>query len=221
MTKLVKYKERLRPAGGYVICAGCREFPNLSRQELRPWRKAVRSFILRKVKQGDADVIAMIREAECYWLTFECKPFNHWAALSPVQKSEMLIAHILRQGREKPPSKGNPWVRRRYTALDILVNSIAADLWVTYGPSKLKSPYYRAVSIGRSVWFLLRAEFREYTREHNDGTTSVQRICITKKVRMRSRYACQRVEAALVKQGLRLFVEKYGYQIALKVQGLE
>jgi hypothetical protein len=211
---MLTQRPRLRPAGGYQIGDGCREFPNLQRRELTPWRKAVRSVILRKVKQGDAEVIAMIREAECEWLTYECQPFHHWSNCTPLGKSQTLIAWILKQGREKKSGYG--WSRRRHTALDILINGIAADLWVTYGPSKLKSPYYRAVSVGRSVWFLLRAVFKEYTREDRYGLITIERRCITKKVRLRSRYACQRLEAAIRKHA-EWFIDKYGYTIASRL----
>lgn len=188
-------RKRLKPAGGYPIVDGCAEFPNVERRDLRSWRNAVRRFIVRKVKQGDAEVIAMIREAECEWLTFECQPFHHWTNCTPLGKAQTLIAWILRQGREKKSGYG--WNRRRHTTLDILVNGIAADLWVTHGPSKLKSPYYRAVQIGRAVRFLLLAEFREYEQDHTNGLVTLSRIKITQKIRMRSRNACQRLETVI------------------------
>lgn len=207
-------RPKLRPAGGYVIGDGCREFPNLQRRDLKPWRKAVQSLILHKVKQGDPEVIAMIREAECEWLTYQCKPFHHWTNCTPLQKSQTLIAWILEQGREKKSGYG--WSRRRHTALDILINGIAADLWVTYGSSKLKSPYYRAVSVGRSVRFLLRAVFKEYTREDRYGFTTIERLCITRKVRLRSRYACQRLETN-IRRHAEWFIRKSGSEIASTV----
>lgn len=214
-------KQPLRPAGGYVIADGCKATPNLKYRERKPWLKAVRSFLKRKVKAGDAEVIRMLTDAESEWLTFEAKPFHHWPTLTPTQKVQMLLAHILRQGREPKPTQsfvwGHGWERRRITTLDILAVGIAADLQVTYGNVPLRSPYYRAVQIGRAVRHLLNPEVRTYEREDmRTGEIVKTRVRLTKPVRVRSRAFCQRLERNL-KSHAAWFIERCGAGLAVKV----
>ncbi|MBX3301582.1 MAG: hypothetical protein KF693_05140 [Nitrospira sp.] len=195
-------RKRLKPAGGFQICDGGPGFKLVKRRTMQKWRKAVKEVMLNKrgrVRKHDPAIEQMLLDCATEWATYACPAYQSWPSLTPLQKQQALFAWILRQ--------------KRRTALDILVAGIAGDLYTTYGPQPLKTPYARAVNVGRSVWFLLRAEFKDYTHDDGHGSITVQRVCITKKVRLRSRNAAQRIERAIRKHAA-WFIERYGYAIA-------
>ncbi|MDK2742109.1 MAG: hypothetical protein NDI90_04285 [Nitrospira sp. BO4] len=136
----------------------------------------------------------MIMDCAAEWETYACPEYQAWPSLTPLEKQQALFAWILRQKGRK--------------ALDILVAGIAGHLHFVFTPQKRRDSYARAVTVGRSIWFLLRQEYRTYERDSGHGSITLQHVCITKKVRLRSRNAAQRIEAAIRKQA-GWFMEEY------------
>ncbi|MDK2744307.1 MAG: hypothetical protein NDI90_15475 [Nitrospira sp. BO4] len=203
-------KLRLRRAGGFPICDGSKQYPALRRRWIKPWRKTVSKFIAERVKAGDESVMKMIQDLTCEIQTYEQRNFNEWANLTPLSKQQALFRWILDQAKWKK--------HYRFTAADILAAGIAGDVWTTYGPEpQLRTPYARAANIGHSVRFLLATEWRDYERDNGHGMVTLLRINLTKKVRMRSRNACQRIEAA-IKKHAGWFIQKYGNEISQRIQ---
>lgn len=188
-------KKTLKPAGGFQICDGGPGFKHAKRRTIQKWRKTVRTVLLNKtVRKRDRAIEKMILECETEWATYACAEYQSWSSLTPLLKQQALFGWILRQKRRK--------------AIDILASGIAGDLYTTYGPQALKSPYARAVNVARFIYFLFRFEYRDYIHDNGHGTTTTEHVCITKNVRLRSRNACQRIEAAIRKQA-GWFMEEY------------
>ncbi|MDK2745534.1 MAG: hypothetical protein NDI90_21740 [Nitrospira sp. BO4] len=196
------FKPRLQRAGGFQICDGGPGFKLVKRRTMQKWRKAVKQVLL-SARKNDPAIEKMILDCATEWGTYSCPDYQSWSSLTPLEKQQALFAWILRQ--------------KQRSTVEILVAGIAGDLYTTYGPQALKTPYARAVNIGRSVWFRLRQEYRTYEHDSGHGSTRIKHICITRKVRIRSRNACQRIEVNLVKHGMKEFVKRYGDAIASRL----
>lgn len=200
---------KLRSAGGFSVCDGGPGFYLVKRNTIGPWRKAVKQLLLNKqVRKNDSSIEKMILDAATEWSTYERPTYNQWTQLTPEGKQQALFAWILYQ-------RTKTW-KRQHKAIDILAAGIAGDLYTTYCPQQRNDSYARAANIGRSVWILLRREWRTYEQDSSYGTTRLQHVWINRNVRLRSRYAAQRVEAA-VKKYADVFIEKYGATVASKV----
>ena len=214
-----KRTRTLREAGGYRVADGCIAYPNTTWKQREPWIKAVRRFIRRKMRAKDDAVIQMLLDAECEWMTFDQRiPFHHWPSQTPTLKAQSLIGYIMKQRTvpKGPFSLSTRWQRRRFDVVDILAVGIGTILLVEYGgiPTPPKVAYFRSVQVGRALRRLLNPEFRTYSRDslRYPGMIQTQRVCLTNKVRFRSRYACQRLEEIIRKQA-GWFIERYGVEI--------
>lgn len=191
-------------AGGYDIAHGSPAYPNLKATQRKPWITAVRRHLRKLIKAKDPMVISMLQDAHTEWSTFEPVPFHHFATLRPIGKAQALVAHLLQQGR---------------TPFDILSVGIAAILISECGDIKRPPllPYFRAVQVGLAVRHLLKPVFKHYDREDQQtGLIVTTKKNVSARLRMRSRYACQRLEAIIRKQAGE-FLAKYGHQISLRI----
>lgn len=148
----------------------------------------------------------MLQDIEAEIQTFEPTPFHRFGTLTPLEKSQMVFAHVLRQGR--------------YGVLDMVAVGVSVVLICEHGDIKRppKLPYFRAVQVGRAIRHLLKAEFKVYERE--DGRTGeiIQtRVKLTTNIRMRSRNACQRVEA-FIRKHADWFIQQYGPRLVAEVE---
>jgi len=201
METITYRKPPLRYAGGFRVTDGGYDFHLVRRRTIQKWRKAVKQVLL-SAKKKDPAIEKMILDCATEWATYACPGYQSWPSLTPLEKQQALFAWILRQ--------------KKRSALDILVAGIAGDLYSTYCPQSRNDSYARAVNIGRSVWILLRPVYRTYHHDSGHGTTRIEHICITKKIRMRSRNAAQRIERA-IKKHAGGFIEEYGYAIASRL----
>ncbi len=200
---------RLQHAGGFRICDGGPDFWLFKRKEILPYRKAVKA-ILEAAKRNDPRIQKMIEDAATEWSTYACPDFQAWPSLSPLLKQQALFSWILRQRTRK--------LRKQRTAEEVLIAGVAGLLHWQLNVQPRHDAYSRAVSCGRSVWFLLRREYRDYEHDDGHGTITVNKVCLNKRVRMRSRYACQRIETAIMKQA-GWFMEEYGSRLVEEVLG--
>lgn len=217
-----KPKGTLRRAGGYRVCDGCRQFPNMRHGQRLPWIKASKKFIRAKLKAGDRATKLMLQEAEVDWMTFEAVPFHRYGQLTPLGKAQTIVAHILKRG--KTPKRADECTnrRRRFDALDILATALGADLMCQHSPltpmqspaDSWRRPFYRAVQIGRAVRYLTHIERKLYELENGQG--EVRPKIVERKIVLRSRNACQRLQQVTEKH-YGWFMAKYGAEIASKV----
>jgi hypothetical protein len=209
-------KDSVHRAGGYRIAEGCRRYPNFRPGQRRPWLTVVKLFIKKKLKAGDLDTRMMLMEAECDFLTFEAMPLHHHRG-TPLSKAQSLIANILKQGRQPVDPSQKAWRRSRYTTVDILSAAMAADLMVAHSDkTPLRTPHYRAVQIGKAIGGLLRQEIKVYEQESMRFPGRVLKTVVRHKPRLRSRYACQRLQQ-ITEKHYGPFLEQYGPEIAAKV----
>lgn len=201
---------RLRSAGGFSVCDGGPGFYLVKRNTIGPWRKAVKQLLLNKqVRKNDPRIERMLTDAATEWSTYERPAYNQWTQLTPEGKQQALFAWILYQ-------RTKTW-KRQHKPIDILAAGIAGDLYSTYCPQQRNDSYARAANIGRSVWILLRREWRTYEHNSNYGSTRLQHVWINENVRLRSRYAAQRIEAAIRKHA-GWFMEEYHGRLAMELQ---
>lgn len=178
-------KSTLRPAGGFQITEGGPSFSLVKRRIMQKWRTVVKKVILNKraKKRRDLRVEHMLFACALEWNTYACPDYQAWPSLTPLEKQQALFAWILRQ-------KGK-------SAVDIIASGIAGDLYNTLKPQPRHDAYAHAVSVARPIWFLLRREWRTYEHDNGHGVVTTKKVWINKKVRLRSRNACQRIEAAI------------------------
>lgn len=211
-----RIKGTVNRAGAYRIAEGCRRYPNFRPGHRRPWVNAVKRFIKKKLKAGDHDTQLMLMDAASEFLTFEARPMHHHRG-TPLSKAQSLIANILKQGRAPVDPSQKGWRRSRYTTLDILSAAIAADLMVYHSDrTPLRTRHYRAVQIGKAIRGLLRTEVKVYEQESMRCPGHVLKTLIRHRPRLRSRYACQRLQQ-LTEKHYGPFMERYGAGIASKV----
>lgn len=211
-----RMKGDVHRAGGYRIAEGCRRYPNFRPGQRRPWYNSVRRFIKKKLKANDHETTVMLMDAASEFLTFEAKPLHHHRG-TPLSKAQSLIANILKQGREPVDPSQKGWRRSRYTTLDILSAAMAADLMVYHSDqTPLRTRHYRAVQIGKAIRGLLRTEVKVYEQESMKLPGRVLKTVIRHRPRLRSRYACQRLQQVTEKH-YGPFMERYGAEIASKV----
>lgn len=211
-----RMKGAVHRAGGYRIAEGCRRYPNIRPGQRRPWFNAVRRFITKKVKTGDHDTSVMLVDAESEFMTFEAKPMHHHRG-TPLSKAHSIVANILKQGREPVDPSQKAWRRSRYTTMDILSAAMAADLMVYHwDKAPLRTEHYRAVQIGKAIRGLLRTEVKVYEQESMRFSGRKVKTVIRHNPRLRSRYACQRLQQVMEKH-YGSFMERYGAEIASNV----
>lgn len=211
-----RMKGSVHRAGGYRIAEGNRRYPNFRPGQRRPWFNAVKRFIKKKLKASDHETTVMVMDAETDFMTFEAKPMHHHIGTS-ISKAHSIIANILKQGREPITSSQKAWRRSRYTTLDLLSAAMAADLMVYHwDKTTLRTPHYRAVQIGKAIRSLLRTEVKVYEQESMRFPGRVLKTVVKHRPRLRSRYACQRLQQVTEKH-YRPFMDKYGAKIASKV----
>lgn len=209
-------KGAVHRAGGYRIAEGCRRYPNFRPGQRRPWITAVNRFIKKKLKAGDHDTRMMLMEAKCDFMTFEAKPMYHHRG-TPLAKAQSLIANILKQGREPVDPSHKAWRRSRYGTVDILSAAMAAALMAYHSDrTPLRTPHYRAVQIGKAIQGLLRQEIKIYEQESMRYPGRILKTVLRHKPRLRSRYACQRLQQ-ITEKHYGPFMDKYGAEIASKV----
>jgi hypothetical protein len=203
-------KRPCRDAGGFRVTDGGYDFHLFKREEIQCYRHAVKS-VLKSAKKNDPRIQKMLEDAATEWATYACPDFQMWSSLAPTAKAQALIAWILCQTTKK--------LKKKRTAEEVLIGGIAGLLHWKLNVQKRHDDYSRAVSCARSVWFLMRREYREY--QHDDGheTVTVNKVCLNRKVRLRSRHACQRIEAAITKQA-GWFLETYEPQLYVAVAPL-
>ena len=205
----------LKHAGGFKICHGTAAWPRLTRHQFKPIFKVARKVLL---ASKDPVILAQLEAASWEWAAFDSSvPFHHWPNLTPIQKSQALIAWILEQGQQPRTSKCASWRQKRFKPTDVLAAAIAGDLYTTYGQHTLRTPYARAVNIGRSVWFLLHPVYREFEQDNGHGLIRVKKVKLNRMVQIYSRTACQRIEQATTLEYGKEFLSKYGSQIAHQV----
>lgn len=211
-----RMKGTVHRAGGYRIAEGCRRYPNFRPGQRRPWFHAVKRLMKKKLKTGDQDTQLMLMDAASEFLTFEATPMHHHRG-TPLSKAQSLIANILKQGQAPVDPSQKAWRRSRYTTLDILSAAMAADLMVYHlDKTPLRTPYYRAVQIGKALRGLLRTEVKVYEQESMRFPGRVVKTVVKHRPRLRSRYACQRLQQ-LTEKHYGPFMERYGAGIASKV----
>jgi hypothetical protein len=189
-------------AGGWNVVDGGYDFHLVKRSVIRPWREAVKAVIEHNQSATIADprIQFMLNSASSEWSTYAAPAYNQWPSLTPLFKAQSLIAWILKQ---ETPSR-----KHKRTVLDIIASGIAGNLYDTLKPQPRHDSYARAVSVARPVWFLLRPEYRTYEHDNGHGFVTQKKVWINKKVRLRSRYACQRIEASIRKH-VEWFIEQY------------
>ncbi len=211
MFKTNRPKKSIR-AGAWNVVDGGYDFRLFKRRQIQRYRNSVQ-HVLNSARTHDPRIAEMLTEAACEWNAYDASvPFHHWPSLTPLEKSQALIAWILKQKK-----------RTKYkTAEDVLVAGIAGSIHWKVNVQKRHDNYSRAVSCARSVWIILAPIWKTYDRHSGQqhGITQVQRLCITKKVRMRSRYCCQRVEADIMAHA-GWFLDEYEAEIMNRITSME
>ena len=159
-----------------------------------------------RVRRKDLRIEHMLFAAELGWNTYVVPDYQAWASLTPLEKQKALFAWILRQ-------KGG----RRRTAIDILASGIAGHLYNTLKPQPRHDSYAHSVSVARPIWFLLRREWRTYEHDNGHGVITKEQVWINKKIRLRSRYCCQRIEAEIQKHA-GWFIREYYTQLIVELR---
>ncbi len=209
---MLAVKKRLRPAGGFQISQGHpTQFPLIRRARARYLRRLIKQFILSKVKAKDKATIQMLSDFQAEILTYPRYDYASWTDLTPLEKQQALFSWIIDQASRMRGHK--------YSHLDVLVAGLAGLMHNSLRPEhQLHTPYARAVDCGRSIWFLLKPEFKDYEHEDGHGNTRVERVEINRRVRLRSRNAAQRMEACVMRYAGE-FLEKYSQDFAPVVNG--
>lgn len=197
-------KKPLRHAGGWRITDGGYDFRLVKRRTIQKWRTTIKQFLLNQsTTRADPRIQHMLDSAASEWATFEAPEYQAWASLTPLLKSQALFAWILRQqGRN---------------AVDIIASGVAGDLYDTLKPQSRHDSYARAVSVARPIWFLLRRDWRIYEHDNGHGVITKKKVWINKNVRLRSRNACQRIEAA-IRLHCDWFIKEYQAEIVKELQ---
>lgn len=199
-------QKKLRRAGGWNVVDGGYDFRLVRRRTIQKWRTAVKKVLLNNSRRkNDPAIEKMVLDCATEWATYACPDYQAWPSLTPLEKQQALFAWILRQ--------------KKRSAIDVLVAGIAGALYHEFNPQSRHDDYARAVNIGRSVWILLRPVYRTYHHDSGHGTIRIEHLCITKKIRMRSRYAAQRIEQA-IKKHAGWFIKKYGHEVVCNVLNL-
>jgi hypothetical protein len=203
-------KPKLHHAGGFRITGGHPTlFPLIRRYRARYLRRLIKNHIKSLVKAGDAATIQMLSDFQSEILTYPRYEYASWTDLTPLEKQQALFTWIIAQAQRKQNHK--------YSHLDILAAGLAGLVHNSHRPEgQLRTPYARAVDCGRSIWFLLKPEFKEYEHEDGHGNIRVERVEINRRVRLRSRNAAQRMEAAVMKYAGE-FLEKYSQDISHEI----
>lgn len=186
-------KPPLRYAGGFRVTEGGYDFRLVRRRPMQKWRKAVKQVLV-NARKRDPAIEKMILDCAAEWSTYSCREYQSWPSLTPLEKQQALFAWILKQ--------------KKRSAVDIIASGVAGLLYFELNPQKRHDDYARAVSIARPVWFLLRKEWRTYQHESGHGSITVQRVWINERVKIRSRNAAQKIEAAIRKHA-GWFMEEY------------
>lgn len=195
---------KIQPAGGFVIADGGPGFKLVRCRALQRYRKPIKKFLISKrARKKDPRIEKMLLDLSAEIATYDCPPFHHWPNLTPIEKQQALFKWIIKQGR--------------YAVVDLIAAGLAGDFYTTYGPQTLKSPYARAVNIGRAVWYLLKREYKDFAHDNGHGQITTRKIWINKKVRMRSRYAAQRIEAC-IKKHAGFILEEYGQELWNRIE---
>jgi len=142
----------------------------------------------------------LLNTAQLEWNSYSTPDYQSWTSLTPLLKSQSLIGWILKQ--ETPKRK------EKWSVIDILAAGIAGDLHFKLKPQARHDSYAHAVSVALPVYYLLRKEFRTYEHDNGHGVITLKRVWINKKVRLRSRYAAQRIHAEIMRHAGE-FMEKY------------
>ena len=196
---------RYRRALGYRTADGCPAWPNVTREQLKPWIKATRKLLRRRIKQKDPAVLQLLVDFRAEIETYERIPFHRFGRSRPIEKAQTLIAGIIDQGK--------------YEAADIVARGVAAILISEHGdiqrPPKL--PYFRAIQVARAIRPLLRVPARVYEQE-NTRTGEIRTVKVWPSVRFRSRYACQYIEKAIRKYA-DWFIAEIGPEVVKKSMG--
>jgi hypothetical protein len=195
---MTKTRNRGR-AGGYNIVQGCHRFPNFHPGQRLPWIKATRTFINRKLKANDWTTKLMVAEAERDLGSLYARPM-HIKNGTPLERAQAIIGNIVKQGKQPRLLYESTWNRRRATPLDVLIAALATDIMFRHWEgTPLRSPtdawrrpYFRAVQIGKAIYFMLRYETKVY--EQDSGHGNIRRTVIKQKLGLTSRYVCQRLQ---------------------------
>ena len=181
-----------RRAGQYRIVNGCTRYRNFKAHQRRPWITMTKQFIMAKLKANDLETRLLVAEAEQQLGTLYARPMSNRRG-TPLERAQAIIGNIIKQGKAPVAQEHSTWKRMRATALDIVLTAMATDIMYRHWDgTPLRTPYYRAVQIGKAIHFLLRDEVKVYEWEDRHGRMHQTEMRL--KIGLTSRYVCQRLQ---------------------------
>jgi len=179
-------------AGGYKIVQGCARYPNFKAAQRKPWIRATRAFLVRRLLKADWDTYCLVRQAYQELGSLAARPMSNRRG-TPLERAQAIIGNIVAQGKRPVIPGSGTWKRRRFTPLDIVVTALAVDIMYRHCEgTPLRTPYYRAVQIGKAIHYLLRHEVKVY--EVEDGHGGIRRTVLKQRLGLSSRNVCQRLQ---------------------------
>lgn len=201
-------------AGGYQIVQGCARYPNFKNSQRKPWIRATKAFLVRQLLAGDWDTCLLVRQAHQELGMLSARPMSNRGG-TPLERAQAIIGNIVKQGKAPVIPGSGTWKRRRFTPLDIVIAALATDIMYRHWEgTPLRTPYYRAVQIGKAIHYLLRHEVRVY--EVEDGHGGIRRTVLKQRIGLSSRNVCQRLQQ-LTEKIYGEYMAKHGSSIASHV----
>jgi len=152
---------------------------NLRPRERSPYILATLVFLNRKVRQGDQDVLMMLREVENLLKREQAiEPWSIHRRTPNTVRAQNILSMIHKQGR--------------YSAIHVLSAALGTEMLLRMRPDTNSAPDFRKVQVVRAVFHLMGCTKKVYEVESQRIRGSVVRTVLKKRdMALNSLYVCR------------------------------